>query len=37
MDSSGILLGNGNPFKPEFAIAIFIHFKSRIAGSILDL
>ena len=26
-----------NPFKPEFAIVIFIHYKSRIAVAILDL
>ena len=26
-----------NPFKPEFAIVIFIHYKPRIAGAILDL
>ena len=26
-----------NPFKPEFTIAIFIHYKSRIAVAILDL
>ena len=24
-------------FKPEFAIVIFIHYKSRIAVAILDL
>ena len=26
-----------NPFKPEFAIVIFIHHKPRIAVAILDL
>ena len=26
-----------NPFKPEFTIVIFIHFKPRIAVAILDL
>ena len=26
-----------NPFKPEFTIVIFIHYKSRIAVAILDL
>ena len=26
-----------NPFKPEFTIFIFIHYKPRIAGAILDL
>ena len=26
-----------NPFKPEFAIVIFIHYKPRIAVAILDL
>ena len=26
-----------NPFKPEFTIVIFIHYKPRIAGAILDL
>ena len=26
-----------NPFKPEFTIVIFIHYKSRIAAAILDL
>ena len=26
-----------NPFKPEFTIAIFIHYKPRIATAILDL
>ena len=26
-----------NPFKPEFAIVIFIHHKPRIAAAILDL
>ena len=28
---------NFNPFKPEFTIAIFIHYKPRIAVAILDL
>ena len=27
----------GNPFKPEFTIVIFIHYKPRIAVAILDL
>ena len=26
-----------NPFKPKFIIAIFTHYKSRIAVAILDL
>ena len=26
-----------NPFKPEFTIVIFIHYKPRIAVPILDL
>ena len=26
-----------NPFKPEFTIVIFIHYKPRIAVVILDL
>ena len=26
-----------NPFKPEFTIGIFIHYKPRIAVAILDL
>ena len=26
-----------NPFKPEFIIVIFIHYKSRIATAIRDL
>ena len=26
-----------NPFRPEFVIVIFIHYKSRIAVAILDL
>ena len=26
-----------NPFKPDFTIVIFIHYKSRIAVAILDL
>ena len=25
------------PFKPEFTIVIFIHYKPRIASAILDL
>ena len=25
-----------NPFKPEFTIVIFIHYKPRIAVTILD-
>ena len=28
---------NVNPFKPEFTIVIFIHYKPRIAVAILDL
>ena len=28
---------NINPFKPEFTIVIFIHYKPRIAVAILDL
>ena len=26
-----------NPFKPEFTIVIFTHYKPRIAVAILDL
>ena len=26
-----------NPFKPEFTIVIFIHYKPRIADAIFDL
>ena len=26
-----------NPFKPEFTIVVFIHYKPRIAVAILDL
>ena len=26
-----------NPFKPEFTIGIFIHYKPQIAVAILDL
>ena len=26
-----------HPFKPEFSIVIFIHYKPRIAAAILDL
>ena len=26
-----------NPFRPDFTIVIFIHYKSRIAVAILDL
>ena len=26
-----------NPYKPEFTIVIFIHYKPRIAVAILDL
>ena len=26
-----------NPFKPEFTIVIFTHYKPRIAAAILDL
>ena len=26
-----------NPFKPEFTVVIFIHYKPRIAVAILDL
>ena len=29
--------GSINPFKPEFTIDIFIHYKPRIAVAILDL
>ena len=32
--SGGVIV---NPFKPEFTIVIFIHYKSRIAVAILDL
>ena len=35
---TGIACSEGiNPFKPEFTIVIFIHYKSRIAVAILDL
>ena len=30
-------LNSVNPFKPEFIIVIFIHYKPRIAVAILDL
>ena len=31
-------IGNSfNPFKPEFSIVIFIHYKPRIAAAIIDL
>ena len=26
-----------NPFKPEFTIVIFIHYKPRIAVAVIDL
>ena len=32
-----IFCGWFNPFKPEFNIVIFIHYKPRIAVAILDL
>ena len=32
-----IIDGCFNPFKPEFTIVIFIHYKPRIAVVILDL
>ena len=32
-----IILSHFNPFKPEFTIVIFIHYKPRIAVAILDL
>ena len=32
-----IMTHNINPFKPEFTIVIFIHYKPRIAVAILDL
>ena len=28
---------HNNPFKPEFIIVIFVHYKPRIAVAILDL
>ena len=31
------MLAHINPFKPEFTIVIFIHYKPRIAVAILDL
>ena len=31
------LIQRFNPFKPEFAIVIFIHYKPHIAVAILDL
>ena len=31
------LVSKVNPFKPEFTIVIFIHYKPRIAVAILDL
>ena len=30
-------LNDLNPFKPDFTIVIFIHYKPRIAVAILDL
>ena len=35
--SPEIRLSNISPFKLEFTIAIFIHYKPRIAVAILDL
>ena len=32
-----VIKARRNPFKPEFTIAIFIHYKPRIAVAILDL
>ena len=32
-----IVSNSFNPFKPEFTIVIFIHYKPRIALAILDL
>ena len=32
-----IIIISFNPFKPEFTIVIFIHYKPRIAAAILDL
>ena len=37
---AGLMIGRRpiiNPFKPEFTIVIFIHYKPRIAAAILDL
>ena len=31
------ILQDFNPFKPEFAIVIFIHYKPQIAAAIPDL
>ena len=33
----GVYSAYFNPFKPEFTIVIFIHYKPRIAVAILDL
>ena len=30
-------LGYFNPFKPEFTIVIYIHYKPKIAAEILNL
>ena len=35
--SASIRCCSVNPFKPEFTIVIFIHYKPRIAVAILDL
>ena len=32
-----VMVAYFNPFKPEFTIVIFIHYKPRIAVAILDL
>ena len=31
------IINHVNPFKPEFILVIFIHYKPRIAAAILDL
>ena len=33
----GLEIQRFTPFKPEFTIVIFIHYKPRIAVAILDL
>ena len=36
LETSGVIY-RINPFKPEFTMVIFIHYKPRIAVAILDL
>ena len=36
-NNSDFIFYSFNPFKPEFTIVIFIHYKPRIAVAILNL